>query len=378
MYPRTRTQRRPFFVKEASGYVQGLPQTKPMPYVVWGGSDSIYDREYPVDPSNWTQPYAMVYLNTVGENLRVKAEALAYDRLMGQVKGEASAMLAVNIAERQQAFLMISKRSLQLLQAARAIKSLNLPGFLSALGYTRRKTRKTNQWVRVGRHGRIHTISAKVVSADSYALQRRAKSAGSLWLEYWFGWSPLLSDIHSSVDVLQNTPPAATRRTFRGSGSASSARSLGADQYGFSNYAITYRARYQCNVDVANADLFRANALGLTNPLTVAWEVVPFSFLVDWFLPVSRFLESYTDTLGLSITRVVVSVKGQARFVQVVSHPQRVYTMNSNGYRFSRSTPSSLPLPGLLDRRGTAIQSLTRAATAVSLLTGFLKTSKFA
>lgn len=377
MYPRTKTLRRPFFVREASGYVQGLPRTNPMPYVVWGGSDSIYDSEFPVSPVGWAQPYAMVYLDTVGESLREDASARAYDKLMGQVKGEANAMLAVNIAERKQAFSMISKRSMQLLKAARAMKNLDLPGFLTALGYTRRKTRSSTKWVRDGR-GRTHTLPAKTVAADSYALQKRAKSAGSLWLEYWFGWSPLLSDIHSSVNVLQNTPPAATRRTFRGSGSANSVQTLSSDQYGFSRYVITYRARYQCNVDVTNADLFRANALGLTNPLTVAWEVVPFSFLVDWFLPVSRFLDSYTDTLGLSITRVIVSTGGRAQFVQVLSHPERAHTMDSNGYRFSRSIPSSLPLPGLLDRRGTAIQSLTRAATAVSLLTGFFKTSKFA
>lgn len=135
--------------------------------------------------------------------------------------------------------------------------------------------------------------------------------------------------------------------------------------------------KFTCNVDVKNADLFKANQLGLINPATVAWEVVPFSFLVDWFLPVSRFLESQTDTLGLSITRIVKSELVRGQFTQYLSSPERAYSHVSNGYQFRRSILGTLPVPGLLDRRGTAIQSATRAATAISLLTGFLKTSKF-
>lgn len=31
-------------------------------------------------------------------------------------------------------------------------------------------------------------------------------------------------------------------------------------------------------------------SLGLTNPLDVAWEVLPFSFVVDWFIPIGNWL----------------------------------------------------------------------------------------
>jgi hypothetical protein len=39
-------------------------------------------------------------------------------------------------------------------------------------------------------------------------------------------------------------------------------------------------------------------ALGFTNPLVVAWEVVPWSFVVDWFIPVGRYLEQLSATHG--------------------------------------------------------------------------------
>jgi hypothetical protein len=32
-------------------------------------------------------------------------------------------------------------------------------------------------------------------------------------------------------------------------------------------------------------------SFGLLNPAAVAWELLPFSFVVDWFLPVGRYLE---------------------------------------------------------------------------------------
>jgi hypothetical protein len=43
-----------------------------------------------------------------------------------------------------------------------------------------------------------------------------------------------------------------------------------------------------------------ANVFGLTNPLIVAWELVPFSFVADWFLPIGKTLENLTATNGLT------------------------------------------------------------------------------
>lgn len=50
---------------------------------------------------------------------------------------------------------------------------------------------------------------------------------------------------------------------------------------------------------VENPNLHRATTLGLTNPAAIAWELVPFSFVVDWFIPIGNFLNSWTDFLGL-------------------------------------------------------------------------------
>ena len=62
-----------------------------------------------------------------------------------------------------------------------------------------------------------------------------------------------------------------------------------------------------------------AAQFGLTNPLLVAWEVVPFSFVVDWFLPVGDYLEGLTSLHGLKLSETSLTVhrmvKGTSTFI---------------------------------------------------------------
>lgn len=44
-----------------------------------------------------------------------------------------------------------------------------------------------------------------------------------------------------------------------------------------------------------------AQSLGLLDPLTLAWELIPFSFVVDWFLPVGTYLSQLTALNGLTL-----------------------------------------------------------------------------
>lgn len=38
---------------------------------------------------------------------------------------------------------------------------------------------------------------------------------------------------------------------------------------------------------------------GFTNPVNLAWELLPFSFVVDWFLPIGPYLETLSQWDGL-------------------------------------------------------------------------------
>lgn len=51
---------------------------------------------------------------------------------------------------------------------------------------------------------------------------------------------------------------------------------------------------------IANPDLARLNALGFVNPFALAWELMPLSFVFDWFASVGDFLRGLSAPLGLT------------------------------------------------------------------------------
>jgi hypothetical protein len=42
------------------------------------------------------------------------------------------------------------------------------------------------------------------------------------------------------------------------------------------------------------------NQLGLLNPLSFAWEITPWSFVVDWLIPIGPVLSALTAPVGLN------------------------------------------------------------------------------
>lgn len=134
----------------------------------------------------------------------------------------------------------------------------------------------------------------------------RAKDTGGRWLEYQYGWMPLLSDISGAVDTVVNgfvrEPRISAVRVLREDlpQVAPSTQVVGGYPWVSTHNVRGFRlvkVRLDFKVDGVAADLSR---FGLLNPLAVAWELVPFSFLVDWVLPIGDFLNALDATSGLT------------------------------------------------------------------------------
>lgn len=312
-----------------------------------------------------------------------QAYALAYDRAMSGAKGAVTASVAANIAERKSSFDMITKRATQIHSAYRAIRKGDVRGFVTVLGFRKRATRKGTQWVRLGKGGRQFSIPNKRIIYSEKRFKRNLQDSGSLWLEYWFGWAPLLGDVYSAARVLSDDVPDETlRNVFRGTGKTKRVYSnrivaFGGKDVQTDNFSADYMASVQFTVTSRRENADKARKLGLVNPASVAWEVVPFSWLVDWFIPVGRFLESYTDTVGFTYGNAFASTKRVCSRETTALFRTRVptywSTQTSQAYSFDRTIHGTLPIPGLFDRKGTLLSSWTRAATAISVLAGFLK-----
>lgn len=366
--------------KTTTKWRQPRPYRSPLPYTAHGTSCNF-------SPNSsgyfWTKSHGMVWGFGADESRWVlAARAKAYDKIVGKLRGEASAMLAVNVAERKQSMDMIAKRAVQLLNAARSFRKFDIPGALKHLGFSLRLGTKRREatWVRTGK-GKTYSLPAARVERDTYLLRRRVKRVGSLWLEYHFGWSPLLSDINGAVDVLQDQQYA-FRNVFSASATVERNDRIVQDWYYQSKWwrdsetwEGTFGCRYQCTMVISSPNSLKANQLGLVNPASVAWELIPFSFLVDWFLPVGKFLESYTDTVGMQLDNIQRMERREARHTYISTFSGT--DDRDQAFSVQRTLHTSLPIPGLMDRRGTGIASLSRAATAISLLAGFLKSSKW-
>lgn len=146
---------------------------------------------------------------------------------------------------------------------------------------------------------------------------RRGQRGGSLtkkWLELQYGWLPMLSDVYGASEALAKRQSSDWKVTGKGSSREridsevykNPSRS-GAIQRGFGRAKGTRGVFVRIDAIPQNDLLLAMRSLGVTNPLEVAWELVPYSFVVDWCLPVGDFLSSLDAMLGYGPTWCSIS-----------------------------------------------------------------------
>lgn len=155
---------------------------------------------------------------------------------------------------------------------------------------------------------------------DAFYFKGRGKAGDEFaksWLEFQFGIKPLLSDVDSIMQLINETVEKEKRNAFRAYGVAEdasvSSKSGSYDVYGFNQtietdsmwkaeYAIRFRVSQQY-LDMANerkSDWRRQFDDISAIPIT-AWELVPFSFLLDYFVNVSDIIQAaVTSTAGVT------------------------------------------------------------------------------
>lgn len=132
----------------------------------------------------------------------------------------------------------------------------------------------------------------------------RKKTAQNRWLEMQYGWSPLFSDLKKAMEELSSLPDAPILKFVKSSKFESSDGIRG---------GVTILRRKQvlktaCYYALTNRDNRNAAQWNLaSNPLLTAWELVPYSFVVDWFIPIGDFIAQYSATDGLTFISGVTS-----------------------------------------------------------------------
>ncbi len=273
-----------------------------------------------------------------------KSKAQAYNAI-----GGAKAQLGAGLAEAKQTLDMVSKIAVQL---ARAINAA-----------------RVGNWTNVLRHLELdlrHIFTGKALSER--------------WLELQYGWFPLFSDLHSLANVfIEDLRSKDMVVSGKGFGRWSSVTQTYDWDQTHEEGDCNGRVKTVIIATVDRSDIHGLDRMGLVNPASIAWELVPFSFVIDWFMPIGAVLETWTATLGLipqgwyasfhdfSVVNIRRQPNGWGDPSETSYQVLDLGHYQHAGYAFSRLSGTTWPDVGIYANVQPFI-SLTRCGNALALL----------
>lgn len=209
------------------------------------------------------------------------------------------------------------------------------------------------------------------------------KAAAGAFLQYKYGWMPFMLDVKNAVETFGEIAEGNHNAELRFRGSASAASTEVIDDltlvsldggnvrvYG----SMTVQKKHSCRVTwrARPNHLDIPAKLGLVNPALVAWELVPYSFVADWFLPIGSYLEAFGTEMRYTTVSVVIGQRSETiadcnrtRHTPVRAVAEGFNAFGARQLKISR-TPSQGGLPWSVSMKFPT--SMDKAVAAVSLL----------
>jgi len=190
------------------------------------------------------------------------------------------------------------------------------------------------------------------------------------WMMYSYGWKPLIYEVHSAAEAVAKHFGGVTPHfSFRSKGKAFSKAGPYFGIVGTHVYP-TWTVRKQIIARFAtDKPLSNGAELGLTDPFSLAWELLPYSFVVDWFVPIGTFLENAAAIRSLNGGTFIMSRKDIHR-LDVINGG---WLSGPNYYeevKFDRqilfSLPNPVPIPSVKEL--SSWTSLRHAVSGIALL----------
>jgi len=198
------------------------------------------------------------------------------------------------------------------------------------------------------------------------------KSAANAWLSLIYGWLPLMNDMTEGAGRLV--------KGYRDEGFIIMARST--NKWLFEEPFTTgdFKSRWlagggtKCQLEarIKSSFLDSLDGSGVLNPLSIAWELVPFSFVVDWVVPIGNILDALTASAGLELAAGFTSEWYDTGFESSVTSFGDGIKIVDGGefklrqYRFERKVLDGFPLPRLYAKANPF--STPHILSAVSLI----------
>lgn len=337
-------------------YRQAKPYDLPLPY-------SRDDRGVDVD-THW------------GQSTSGNETASSFGTRSPMRYGDLSGWFIANCDSIARERLMNQINSDQLLYAALAEARGNIRTIANRLDDARYliSALRPKNWWRL-RHSGLY--KAEINGKTKISVKGVGKEFADATLEVYFGLKPIMSDIDSAAKTLSHD---FSPRSVRASGAQ-------ADQKFTKNITNPVSLWYQkdeqwqlrvkcgCQAEVTNPNLYLAQSLGLINPFATVWELLPWSFVVDYFFNVGAFIGSLTDTYGLKLSRQYTrrvmksySTYTDRNYVLVDAKPLlKGQHVTGIWYRGTRAN-TSLPDVNLHAKAFSLGKDLNRVKTSLALL----------
>lgn len=173
------------------------------------------------------------------------------------------------------------------------------------------------------------------------------------WLELQYGWLPLISDVYEAAKAYEAITSNRSERI-----QVSITRKVPWDSSGSkSNYSCKGVVQQTAGITYEMSEILSTpRSLGLTDPASVAWELIPYSFVVDWFIPIGDYLENLNvipNLRGRFLTKKVKNFQGsmlwinplQKWFKRPTEHVQYMNTSRTVSTSLKVNKPGFTPVP---------------------------------
>lgn len=203
------------------------------------------------------------------------------------------------------------------------------------------------------RYEKLYTTFADKVFSKTRRLRghEASQAISSIWLEMRYAWRPLLfdlQDIHEALERLANGVETPLQRAYGVKEDSSSLSQFGSGAFtgplgsGLAAGFLPTYSRVSMASTSAHASVglkVKASAVYSADPLVTMWELIPFSFIMDWFVSIGAALSAFSPFAGgnlqysgIGLTRVSTVTES---FSLQVATPTWVYD-------FGSTTPSVL------------------------------------
>lgn len=287
---------------------------------------------------------------------RDQARAKCIEKLNDNVRG--SLDLATSIAEGGQTVKMLSltRRLTDALAYTASSWKRDVLRQLSSFKRRRRVQRYLDRWQRgiASRYRGSYTpirVTPGVVS-------RVTSNLANGWCEFTYGWRPLMGDIYGvASNIVGQVKNSLNLYTVRASSLVTSTYDTqipGLNLWHDAKVEVSVNAMHTFGVRLRREDPALARWTSL-NPLAVAYELMPYSFVLDWFVDIGGYMRNLETSLRYGSNFISgyegSFTKASARSVcnSFIQNGNSIETCSGNGSVqekvYSRSLLSSYPAP---------------------------------